>query len=136
MPPQLFIHDAARVTEISLDDDSMAGRRTGALVKAVDRRRRQGGAAEHAPGQLLLRGSATVSLDAGVQRAARAERNATCPKDLGTTACHSTHSTCQAITSSAKGPTYTTTAYTCRCDDGYQGNAYLSDGCQGTLTKS
>jgi hypothetical protein len=76
-PPQLFIHDAARVTEISLDDSSMAGRRTGALVKAVDRRRRQGGAAEHAPGQLLLRGSATVSLDA-----ARAERNTRRERDM------------------------------------------------------
>ncbi|XP_066333308.1 wall-associated receptor kinase 3-like [Miscanthus floridulus] len=40
------------------------------------------------------------------------------------------HSTCQAITSSATGPTIT--GYTCRCDDGYQGNAYLSDGCQGS----
>ncbi|XP_066333186.1 putative wall-associated receptor kinase-like 16 [Miscanthus floridulus] len=51
--------------------------------------------------------------------------NATCPKDLGTTACHSTHSTCQVINTSGS----TITGYTCRCDDGYQGNAYLRDGC-------
>ncbi|WVZ54637.1 hypothetical protein U9M48_005404 [Paspalum notatum var. saurae] len=55
--------------------------------------------------------------------------NATCPRDLGTAVCHSSHSTCQAITTKGAG-TNNVSGYVCRCDDGYQGNPYLSDGCQ------
>ncbi|KAL6597425.1 hypothetical protein ACP70R_046865 [Stipagrostis hirtigluma subsp. patula] len=55
--------------------------------------------------------------------------NQTCPKDLGSAMCHSSYGTCKA----ASGP-YTdydiTTGYTCKCNPGFQGNAYLVNGCQ------
>lgn len=68
---------------------------------------------------------------AGPQYGARVG-DATCPQDLGTNACHSNHSTCQS-TATAPCPNCNNSVntYTCRCDDGYQGNAYLPDGCQG-----
>ncbi|CAL5033863.1 unnamed protein product [Urochloa decumbens] len=59
--------------------------------------------------------------------------NATCPKDLGSTLCHSSYSTCQNTTDLIY-PTKISACcpgYTCQCWDGYQGNAYLPDGCQG-----
>ncbi|WVZ54643.1 hypothetical protein U9M48_005410 [Paspalum notatum var. saurae] len=60
--------------------------------------------------------------------------NATCPYDLGTTACHSSHSTCQTTTHPYFYFSYpnrsTSAGYICRCDRGYYGNPYLSDGCQ------
>ncbi|WVZ88169.1 hypothetical protein U9M48_034717 [Paspalum notatum var. saurae] len=57
--------------------------------------------------------------------------NATCPKDLGSTACHSSYSTCRAAAAAAASyPDDNFTAYVCTCDDGYQGNPYLSNGCQ------
>ncbi|CAL5010261.1 unnamed protein product [Urochloa decumbens] len=61
--------------------------------------------------------------------------NATCPQDLGTAACHSSHSTCQATaTSEIFFPSHQVlTGYVCKCHDGYQGNAYLPNGCQGLI---
>lgn len=53
--------------------------------------------------------------------------NATCPKDLGSTACHSSYSTCRNHPHGNH-----TASYTCSCWDGYQGNPYLPDGCRGT----
>ncbi|KAL6844962.1 hypothetical protein ACP4OV_025621 [Aristida adscensionis] len=64
--------------------------------------------------------------------------NATCPKDLGNTGCHSSYSTCTSIYrhrtkfNSTSYLTYDDPAsgYTCKCWDGYQGNPYLPEGCQ------
>ncbi|CAL5022448.1 unnamed protein product [Urochloa decumbens] len=53
--------------------------------------------------------------------------NETCPSDLGTTICHSSHSSCTSHNSRFSNHTI---SYTCRCWDGYQGNQYLPDGCQ------
>ncbi|RCV36325.1 hypothetical protein SETIT_7G309500v2 [Setaria italica] len=51
----------------------------------------------------------------------------TCPRDLGSRACHSSHSTCRATAV----PRYNhTTGYVCNCHRGYQGNPYLTRGCQ------
>ncbi|XP_039818402.1 wall-associated receptor kinase 3-like [Panicum virgatum] len=58
--------------------------------------------------------------------------NATCPKDLGSTFCHSRYSFCKTI-SHLTYPTRIRTCcpgYTCQCWDGYQGNPYLPNGCQ------
>nr|CAB3452720.1 unnamed protein product [Digitaria exilis] len=57
--------------------------------------------------------------------------NATCRKDLGSTACHSSYSTCRNTYRLYDKKNYTK-SYTCSCWDGYQGNPYLPDGCQGT----
>nr|CAB3490806.1 unnamed protein product [Digitaria exilis] len=57
--------------------------------------------------------------------------NETCPSDLGSSVCHSSYSTCRATSGEYNSPT-NATGYVCRCHDGYQGNPYLSDGCQGT----
>ncbi|RLM70062.1 putative wall-associated receptor kinase-like 16 [Panicum miliaceum] len=56
--------------------------------------------------------------------------NATCPRDLGSTTCHSRHSTCTNLYSLLRPFGIYNDSYTCRCRDGYQGNPYLPDGCQ------
>ncbi|CAL5094372.1 unnamed protein product [Urochloa decumbens] len=60
----------------------------------------------------------------------------TCTKDTGATVCHSRYSSCTNTTiqtsSSSSEPTYVDKiGYTCKCLDGYKGNPYLIDGCQG-----
>ncbi|CAL5046517.1 unnamed protein product [Urochloa decumbens] len=57
--------------------------------------------------------------------------NATCPRDiLGSTVCHSRHSTCTNPLSLSRLFSKYNNSYTCSCWDGYQGNPYLPDGCQ------
>nr|CAB3462946.1 unnamed protein product [Digitaria exilis] len=58
--------------------------------------------------------------------------NETCPRDLGSSVCHSSYSTCRATSGQYKPPT-NATGYVCRCHDGYQGNPYLIDGYQRML---
>ncbi|KAL6905701.1 hypothetical protein ACP4OV_003302 [Aristida adscensionis] len=53
--------------------------------------------------------------------------NVTCPWDLGSRNCHSSHSTCEAVTGSVLNEYI---GYICKCDLGFQGNPYLVDGCQ------
>ncbi|KAF8762743.1 hypothetical protein HU200_009125 [Digitaria exilis] len=57
--------------------------------------------------------------------------NATCPKDLGSTACHSSYSSCRNM-NRPYGSNHTA-SYTCSCWEGYEGNPYLPDGCQGLM---
>ncbi|KAF8707196.1 hypothetical protein HU200_030443 [Digitaria exilis] len=61
--------------------------------------------------------------------------NETCPRDLGSSVCHSSYSTCRATSGQYKPPT-NATGYVCRCHDGYQGNPYLIDGCQEKATNN
>ncbi|CAO2149463.1 unnamed protein product [Urochloa humidicola] len=57
--------------------------------------------------------------------------DATCPGDLGSTACHSIHSTCTNQHSRLiRQFGEHNDSYTCQCSKGYQGNPYLPDGCQ------
>nr|CAB3472986.1 unnamed protein product [Digitaria exilis] len=57
--------------------------------------------------------------------------NATCPADLGTTMCHSSYSSCTRMNREDRDY-----HYTCKCWDGYQGNPYLPQGCQGITLHS
>ncbi|CAN6178975.1 unnamed protein product [Urochloa humidicola] len=56
--------------------------------------------------------------------------NATCPRDLGSTICHSRHSTCTNLKNVPRMLSKYNNSYFCSCWDGYQGNPYLPDGCQ------
>jgi hypothetical protein len=124
-PPVLFLHDhgggPVEVLDISLDDSTLR----------VAGYRFIGGAP---PLGLYLLGDRMLEWGV-VSRVLQAPNetragNATCPQDLGTTACHSSYSTCQAIARRSSS----ITGYVCRCDDGYQGNPYLSEGCQGYVS--
>ncbi|CAL4900185.1 unnamed protein product [Urochloa decumbens] len=62
----------------------------------------------------------------------------TCTRDTGATVCHSRYSSCTNTTiqtsSSSSEPTYVDKiGYICKCWDGYKGNPYLIDGCQGLI---
>ncbi|CAO2149078.1 unnamed protein product [Urochloa humidicola] len=59
--------------------------------------------------------------------------NLTCPTDLGGsgTTCHSSYSSCEAISMNFGRLGERVIGYTCKCRDRYQGNPYLNDGCQG-----
>ncbi|TVT97466.1 hypothetical protein EJB05_57288, partial [Eragrostis curvula] len=47
-----------------------------------------------------------------------------CPADAARSKCKSSHSSCRNVTTATRG------GYLCDCQDGYQGNPYLTDGCQ------
>uniref|UniRef100_A0A0D9XGS4 Protein kinase domain-containing protein n=1 Tax=Leersia perrieri TaxID=77586 RepID=A0A0D9XGS4_9ORYZ len=52
--------------------------------------------------------------------------NSSCPKDVGKSACRSSHSYCRNVTGNYR------TGYVCRCEKGYDGNPYVvgGGGCQ------
>jgi len=58
--------------------------------------------------------------------AADAAGNSSCPSDAARSACRGSHSACHNVTNNYR------TGYVCRCQNGYDGNPYLSSGCQGT----
>ncbi|KXG32614.2 hypothetical protein SORBI_3003G175100 [Sorghum bicolor] len=56
--------------------------------------------------------------------AADAAGNSSCPSDAARSACRGSHSACHNVTNNYR------TGYVCRCQNGYDGNPYLSSGCQ------
>jgi hypothetical protein len=78
-------------------------------------------------------GSNALVLEGRRRRRRRRAGSKTCPRDLGSTACHSSHSTCRPTTGPYRRFNHTTTGYVCNCHHGYQGNPYLPRGCQGNF---
>ncbi|CAN6372186.1 unnamed protein product [Urochloa humidicola] len=118
--PQLFLTDLqgkiGQVVSISLDDSTVA---LGGFQPYTGTKMPPG---LHLFSGLLLQWELVSSALQGPNKMRAG--NATCPRDLNSTTCHSSHSTCQATTRRDIN------GYVCRCDDGYQGNSYLEDGCQ------
>ncbi|CAN6222695.1 unnamed protein product [Urochloa humidicola] len=129
-PPRLFLF-RRHVINISLDESTVhfiRRIRGGLMNNGRPRRVDDTGIAIIIFEEQLLMKWQVGSTALGTQNGTR-PGNATCPKDLGINACHSSHSTCLA-TPSSDPDLRDLTGYVCKCDDGYRGNPYLSDGCQ------
>ncbi|WVZ88151.1 hypothetical protein U9M48_034699 [Paspalum notatum var. saurae] len=109
-----------RVVNISLDDSTLSMTHTGGVPISP---------AVGISMEVLLFAWELRSADAFAPNETRAG-NATCLMDSGSTACHSSHSTCRPSTTTYPDGRSNITGYVCRCDEGYKGNAYLSNGCQ------
>jgi hypothetical protein len=124
-PPQLHLPSVAlHITNISLDDSTL---RLGSSSPLADIAMLPRGL-NYFEQQLVLRWK-VVSTVLQALNETRAG-NLTCPRDLGSTSCHSSYSTCRTSTRSHPNEPV---GYICSCDEGYQGNAYLADGCRGKL---
>ncbi|CAO2190799.1 unnamed protein product [Urochloa humidicola] len=129
-PPRLFLrgNDGLQVTNISHVDSTLLLLSPGVMAAGPSE---LSGVA--APASLFI--SKQQLLQWKLLSSALQEPNETrpgneiCPQDLGSTACHSGYSTCQATTLSDLD-LRNISGYTCKCHYGYQGNAYLTDGCQ------
>jgi hypothetical protein len=129
--PQLYAVDLGpdflRVTNISSDDNTL---RFGGSLPFDAANMTVHGGLQPFEEQLLLKWK-VVSTVLRVPNRTQAG-NATCPWDLGSTTCHSSYSTCR--TSTRPLPDRNNiVGYVCTCNQGYQGNAYLPDGCRGKL---
>ncbi|KAL6658255.1 hypothetical protein ACP70R_003841 [Stipagrostis hirtigluma subsp. patula] len=117
-PPRLFLGDSTlQIINISVEESTVSFSRPEARVIY--------------PGLHLFVKSNVLGWDvpSGELEGAPNEKragNATCPRDLGSTACHSSYGTCEARLTADNY----TVGYICKCDAGFHGNAYLPDGCQ------
>ncbi|CAO2143146.1 unnamed protein product [Urochloa humidicola] len=140
-PPLLFLwgNDAFVVTDISYRDSTVHISDPGTMIGPPHSHGDDNSSYDIVrPGSVLLGGDRLLlqwKLLSSVLRGLNETRagNATCPHDLDTAACHSRHSTCKA-TATSLAPYFPNsrdlTGYVCKCHEGYQGNAYLPDGCQ------